>query len=137
MLVLTAAALYTPLETIQQPLVVIEDGKILEVQSRAESGVPVTAKHIDFGDCVLTPGLLDVHIHGSAGHDVMQDDDRGRSRMEEFLARRGVTSYLPTTVAAPMETTLRALERMADGIESAKQNAGRAQPLGVHLEGPF
>lgn len=137
MLALTAAALHTPLETIERPLVLIDAGLITDVSTRERSGIPVNAKHIDFGDSVLAPGLIDIHIHGSGGHDVMQADEHGRGRMEEFLVCRGVTSYFPTTVAAGMDATLRALEHMADGIESAKHNSGRAQPLGIHLEGPF
>jgi len=137
MLALTAASLYTPLEKIEQPIVLIEGDRVRSVSSRAESGLPLDAKHVDFGTCILVPGLIDIHIHGSAGHDVMQNDENARRRMEEFLARKGVASYFPTTVAAPMDDTLRALERMADGVESAKHNSKRAQPLGIHLEGPF
>lgn len=137
MLTLTAAALYTPIEQVDRPVVLIENGVVVEARTLAELGVPPGTRHIDFGDSVLAPGLIDVHIHGSAGHDVMHADERGRGRMEDFLVRHGVTSYFPTTVAAGMDATLRALEHMADAIESAKHNGGRAQPLGIHLEGPF
>lgn len=134
---ITAAALLTPAQRVERPLVLIEEGAVVEVQTTEHAGVPPGARHLDFGDSVLAPGLVDMHIHGSAGHDVMQADEHGRGRMEDFLARRGVTSYFPTTVAAPLDATLRALAHMADGIESAKHNSGRAQPLGIHLEGPF
>lgn len=137
MLALTAAALYTPLEIVERPLVLIDGSSIVEVIARTDAGIPLNARHIDFGDSVLAPGLIDIHIHGSAGFDVMQNDEGGRSRMEEFLARKGVTSYFPTTVAAPLDRTLQALEQMADGIESVRHNSRRAQPLGIHLEGPF
>lgn len=137
MLALTATALYTPTEQIERPVVLIEDGAVAELRTLTDVGLPPAARHIDFGDCVLAPGFIDIHIHGSAGHDVMKDDESGRVGMEKFLARKGVSGYFPTTVAAPLDTTLRALEYMADGIESAKHNSGRAQPLGIHLEGPF
>lgn len=137
MLALTAAALYTPLEIIENPLVLVEERTIVAVTSRATAGFPASAKHVDFGDGILAPGFIDIHIHGSAGHDVMQEDEQARNRMEQFLLRKGVTSYFPTTVAAPMDATLCALERMAYQIESAKHNPRRAQPLGIHLEGPF
>lgn len=140
MLAITAAALCTPTETLERPLVLIEDGSIVEVRGRAGSDLPGSAKLIDFGDSILAPGLIDIHIHGSAGHDVMRADEPGRRRMEEFLARKGVTSYYPTTVAAPLDSTLRSLENMAGGINPAtqdKDNTARAQPLGIHLEGPF
>ena len=137
MLVLTARALYTPLEKIDRPLVVVEDGVVVTVDSRSHGEIPAAAKRLDFDDGILTPGLVDIHIHGAAGYDVMQADAEGRSRIEKFLAHRGVTSYFPTTVTAPIDTIRRALEQLADGIEGATKHSDRAQPLGIHLEGPF
>ena len=137
MLALTAKALLTPLERIEHPIVMVEGKSIAKVTSQSETQIPPGAKHVDYGDCVLTPGLVDIHIHGSAGHDVMQPDEQGLRRMEEFLAKRGITSYYPTTVAAPLDATLRSLEWMANSIESAQLNSVRAQALGIHLEGPF
>jgi len=137
MLAITAKALLTPLERIEQPVVLIEGKSIVKVASRTAAEIPPSAKRVDFGDCVLAPGLVDIHIHGSAGHDVMQSDEHGLRRMEEFLATRGITSYYPTTVAAPLDATLRSLEWMAKTIEGARSHSGRAQALGIHLEGPF
>jgi len=137
MLALTAKSLLTPLERIEHPIVMVEGKSIAKVTSQRETQIPAGAKHVDYGDCVLTPGLVDIHIHGSAGHDVMQPDEQGLRRMEEFLAKRGITSYYPTTVAAPLDATLRSLEWMANSIESSPRTSGRSQPLGIHLEGPF
>jgi N-acetylglucosamine-6-phosphate deacetylase len=138
MLALTARALYTPLSRIERPLVVIEGGTILRLGTQTESDLPIQAKIVDFGDCILAPGFMDIHIHGAAGFDLMQADRTGLEKIEKFLAAHGVTSYCPTTVTAPLETTLRALERLADAIESLEDSSiARAQPVGVHLEGPF
>jgi N-acetylglucosamine-6-phosphate deacetylase len=137
MLVLTARSLYTPLEQIDQPLVVVEDGVVAAVVSRSDREIPVAAELLEFPDGILTPGLVDIHIHGAAGFDVMRADPQGRSRIEKFLATHGVTSYFPTTVTAPIDTILRALEQLADGIERATKHSHGAQPLGIHLEGPF
>lgn len=137
MIALTAKALLTPLERIERPIVLVDGKSILKVGTQTEVDVPSGAKRIDYADSVLAPGLVDLHIHGSAGHDVMQSDEAGLRRMEEFLAQRGITSYYPTTVAAPLDVTLRSLEWMANSIESSKQDSGRAEALGIHLEGPF
>jgi N-acetylglucosamine-6-phosphate deacetylase len=51
------------------------------------------------------------------------------------LANHGVTAYLPTTVTAPEDRTLRALEHLGKSVKH--QSADRACPIGVHLEGPF
>ena len=137
----TASRLYTPLEEIQNPLLVVEDGVISEVSSRSAKEVPANVPVIDFGDAVLAPGFVDVHIHGGAGVDLMRAAPSELSRMGKFLTTHGVTAYFPTTVAAPLDATCAALGRLADAIE-AGANAGngdgvQARPLGIHLEGPF
>jgi len=91
-------------------------------------------------ETTLTSSFLDIHIHGSVGHDVMLASPGGFCEIERFLASRGVGHYLPTTVTAPVEETLRALDRIAGAIESAAASRcgeGRAVPVGIHLEGPF
>ena len=139
MLALTANALFTPLERIDQPLILIDDWRIASISSRATAEIPGGAQHIDFGDGVLSPGFVDVHVHGGMGFDVMQSDEGGRATFETFLARHGVTSYYPTTVTAALTETLRALEHLARAVEKAEANLEprRACPLGIHLEGPF
>jgi len=138
-----AQRLYTPLEEIRDALLVVEDGVISEVRSRAGKELPSNAAVIDFGDAVLSPGFFDIHIHGGAGLDVMRAGPSELPRLGRFLASHGVTSYFPTTVAAPLDSTCAALERMADAIEAAQASASssrdsvEARPLGVHLEGPF
>ena len=87
-------------------------------------------------DRVLTPVFCDVHLHGGAGYDVMTATPAGFSALQRSLAARGTGQYLPTTATAPVEDTLRALERIATAIEAASP-ANEARPLGVHLEGPF
>jgi N-acetylglucosamine-6-phosphate deacetylase len=137
----TATRLYTPLEEIQNPLLAVEDGLISEVSSRSTTEVPVNASLIDFGDAVLAPGFVDIHIHGGAGVDAMRASQSELPRLGQFLTRHGVTGYFPTTVAAPLDATCAALERLADAIEAAStatnDNPVQARPLGIHLEGPF
>ena len=140
--IFTAARLYTPLEEIQDPLLVVEEGRITDLLSRSTNEVPQNASLIDFGDAILAPGFLDIHIHGGAGLDVMRASVSELPRLGEFEATHGVTGYFPTTVAAPLDLTCAALERLADAIEAAQQRATNggpvgARPLGIHLEGPF
>jgi N-acetylglucosamine-6-phosphate deacetylase len=141
MIAFTANCLYTPLERVEQPLLLVDGHVIVEAGSRAARPIPRGARVVDFGDAVLSPGFVDLHIHGGAGHDVMNADASGLSAMEHLLFKHGVTSYFPTTVTAPLDQTWSALDRLADAIESASRDDGarsqRAQPLGIHLEGPF
>ncbi len=139
MIAVTATRLYSPDEVIERPLVLIQDGRILEVTSRASKELPEETRLVDFGDAILVPGFLDIHIHGGAGHDVMANDSNGLLAFETLITKHGIAGYLPTTVTAPLDQTLAALDRLADSIENRdKEGAtGRARPLGIHLEGPF
>ena len=141
MIALTAATLFTPLERVEQPLVLLDGGVIAEITSRAQHAVPTGCRVVDFGDAILAPAFVDIHIHGGAGHDVMESAPDALPALERLLTRHGVGGYLPTTVTAPVDVTLAALERLANAIEAASSSAGstdlRARPLGIHLEGPF
>ncbi|MGA8430065.1 MAG: N-acetylglucosamine-6-phosphate deacetylase [Candidatus Sulfotelmatobacter sp.] len=138
--VFTALSLYTPLEEIIAPVVVVEDGLITSVSSRTAQELPAAAHHVDFADEILAPGFVDIHIHGGAGLDVMVASATELPRLGKFLATHGVTAYFPTTVAAPLDQICTALDRISGAIEtiSAAQNGVvQARPLGIHLEGPF
>jgi N-acetylglucosamine-6-phosphate deacetylase len=90
---------------------------------------------IGFDGCTILPGFIDIHIHGSHGHDVMDSDQAALDDLGLFLAGRGVTSYLATTVTAPLDRLLTALDRIGGIIERGRTKG--AQPVGIHLEGPF
>ena len=141
MIALTAATLFTPQERIEQPLLLVDDGIIVEVDSRTRREVPKDCRVMDFSDGILTPGFVDIHIHGGGGHDVMEPEPNALPSVERLLAHHGVSSYFPTTVTAPIDQTLAALKRLADAIEDTETHQQsrdlRARPVGIHLEGPF
>ena len=128
----------TPLQAIDDAALLIEDGTIAAVGHRADVNIPGRTRVIDFGDALLAPGLIDIHIHGGAGHDVMEGSDESLAVVERHLTRHGVTSYCPTTVTAPIDATLRSLDALGKAVANANNRDGaRARPLGIHLEGPF
>ena len=136
----TARHLFTPLEEIADPVVVVEDGRIAEIFSRAQKESPTGATLVDFNEAILAPGFFDIHIHGGTGIDLMRAPVSELPRLGHFLTQHGVTGYFPTTVAAPLDATYAALGRLADAIESPEPSNGaavQARPLGIHLEGPF
>lgn len=138
--VYTSRALYTPLEKIEHPVVLVENGAVVKLGTRSSLDASSSKDVHDFGDGIIVPGFVDIHVHGSAGYDVMQADGGARATFEQFLARHGVTAYYPTTIAAPLDVIERAVERLADAIENAGRKDtthGSAQPLGIHLEGPY
>jgi N-acetylglucosamine-6-phosphate deacetylase len=139
--VLLARQLLTPLECIENAALVIDSGIIAAVGTRDAVPIPSQARVVDCGDSILTPGLIDIHVHGGAGHDVMEGTEESLAAIERSMVRYGVTSYCPTTVTAPLDQTLRSLENLGKAAKRADSDVGldptRAQPLGIHLEGPF
>src|SRR5882672_4901931 len=135
--VITAARLLTPTAVIEQPVLVVEDERIVALGPREHLAVPDGALRHEFPGKTIVPGFIDVHIHGGSGHDVMEIDPSALAAIERGMVRHGVTSYLPTTVTAPLPETLRSLEHLGKAIMTNHRAPGRSRPLGIHLEGPF
>jgi N-acetylglucosamine-6-phosphate deacetylase len=123
---ITARRLLTDTGQIEHPVVHVEDGRIVSIDSGAETDSNVT----------LTAGFFDVHVHGAVSQDFMTATTEGITAAGKFLATRGVAHYLPTTVTGPIETTLHALDTLASAIEGPQAECA-ATPMGIHLEGPF
>ena len=145
LLALTAAQVLTPLETIEDAVVLIEDRTIRAVGPRREIAIPPGARTVDLGEKILAPGFVDVHIHGAAGHDVMEATPEPLEAVAAFVLRHGTTSFVPTTLSAPSEVLLPSLEGLGKAIQALQGRASHAstsktplaEPLGIHLEGPF
>jgi N-acetylglucosamine-6-phosphate deacetylase len=123
---------------VEYPLVSVEDGRVSRIESlTASDHERVTATH-RFPEATLVPSYVDIHIHGCAGHDVMEATPVALNAIGAFLASRGVGAYFPTTVTSPKDETIRSLAGLAAeiGRESDVVHRG-ATPLGIHLEGPF
>jgi len=136
--VFTAAWLWDGAGLMRDPVMEVSDGRVLSIRSKSESEIPADAKRLDFPSATLAPAFLDVHIHGGAGHDVMEATPEALAKVSGFLASRGTGKFLATTVTAPLDATLQSLSGLAKLIEAAKEdNWQGARPLGIHLEGPF
>jgi N-acetylglucosamine-6-phosphate deacetylase len=137
-LAITAARLWDGRRLISDPVLEIVDGQFAAIGSRRELELPGGAEHLDFPGATLAPAFFDVHIHGGAGHDVMEGTPEALTTISRFLAAHGTGSYLATTVTAPLDSTLRSLAGIAGQIRQAqKEDWPGARPLGLHLEGPF
>lgn len=134
--VVTAEKLWNKAGFIEEPIVLIEDGRISSIASRSSAEIPAGARLLEFPGATLAPAFFDIHLHGSAGHDVMEATPEALDKIGTFLASRGTAGFLATTVTAPLDATLRALEGLAKLIAQPPAE-GRARPLGIHLEGPF
>src|ERR1700730_8055859 len=123
---------------VEYPLLQMEDGRISRIESlTAAEHESVGATH-RFPEGTLVPAYVDSHIHGCAGHDVMEATPEALDAIGAYLASRGVGAYFPTTVTSPRDETMRSLAGLAIEIGRGPEVRDRgATPLGVHLEGPF
>lgn len=89
---------------------------------------------IDGRGLYLSPGFIDIHIHGAAGHDTMDSTYEAINMISKAVIKSGVTSFLPTTMTMPMKSINKTLKNIREVIS---RGTSGARPLGVHLEGPF
>ena len=83
---------------------------------------------------LIAPGFVDLHVHGWGGHDAMGGRD-ALDGLARALLRRGVTSFLPTAVSAPLEDLAAFAARVRAWRADAPTDG--ADPIGANLEGPF
>jgi N-acetylglucosamine-6-phosphate deacetylase len=138
-----AGVVYTPAEEIPNGVILIDGQHIIKVGRREKTKIPASATVIDAGDCVVVPGFIDMHIHGAAGHDLMEGTPTAVAAVAAYLARHGTTAFLATTVTASLERTLQVSRSLAEIIcalhsaHGASEKIAGAQPVGIHFEGPF
>jgi len=138
--VLTAEKLWNGTSLVDHPVILIEDGRIASIHSRTVSESPATSgdQVLDYPNATLSPAFFDVHIHGAAGHDVMEATPEALSTIGRLLASHGTGSYLATTVTAPVDATLQSLSGLAKLLAHPPAPTDTITwPIGIHLEGPF
>jgi N-acetylglucosamine-6-phosphate deacetylase len=119
---------------IERGMVVVEGGKICHAGKADDYTLAGDETHLDYTGQYIIPGMIDLHVHGSAGYDVMDGTAQAIREIGKSLCRYGVTGFLATTMTAPWDQIVRALEAIA---EAATGPLEHAQLLGVHLEGPW
>lgn len=108
----------------------VSKGKIRFLKTGEElSGV----KTISAEGLYIAPGLIDLHVHGGYGADVLDGTRESLEQITAYHGRCGTTGLVAAVAAAP-------LEQMADALAAVARYAGQekgARVLGTHLEGPF
>jgi N-acetylglucosamine-6-phosphate deacetylase len=120
--------------------VIVEDGRLARVFADDDRPAGLSRpESIDLKGAYLAAGLIDIHIHGSAGVDVQATDEAGLAKLSQFLLRQGVTGYFPTFVPASDREYADALATVVAYARHQDESAmtPRARILGVHFEGPF
>lgn len=101
-----------------------------------EDKIPENAEVIDAAGGYVSPGLIDIHIHGYLGKDVCDGEEESIRTISKGLLANGVTGYLPTTMTVDMKVIKKALE-VCRSLKEESKNWDGSQILGCHAEGPF
>ena len=131
MLVLSNAQVYTPLEVVKSATLVIDKGRITRLRTGR------SARGEDLKGHIVAPGFIDLHIHGSEGHDATSGEVESLLSLAHSLVRHGVTAFIPATVTASHETILQAAKATAEAIKAQGGSLEGARILGLELEGPY
>ena len=118
------------LDKVEKGSVLVENGKIKEINPSNFDDKDV----IDANGLYLSPGFIDVHIHGAGGHDTMDGTFEAINEISKVIVKHGTTAFTPTTMTVAVEDIRKSMEV----IKEAKENGtDGAIVLGAHLEGPF
>jgi N-acetylglucosamine-6-phosphate deacetylase len=113
--------------------ILIRNGKIDSIFNDNESSEYTADQEIEGKGQMLIPGMIDVHIHGADGFDMMDGTLQSVEAVSKACARTGCTSFLATSVSSSLEDLLQM-------ISSVSQVIGRepgALIAGIHSEGPY
>jgi len=129
--IITNVRLVRPGDSIEKSNLFIEGNKIVRL-NMPEDQFPVNTPKLDGGGRLLTPGLVDIHVHGIHAFNFDQGPDQMLAATE-IMPAYGVTCICPTLVANKTPDLLKRLERIASAIPRVRKVA----IPGLHLEGPF
>jgi N-acetylglucosamine-6-phosphate deacetylase len=122
----------TPSRIIKGGTILIAGDKITAISERDIDAPGAIA--VDAGGKYISPGFIDIHVHGGAGRDFMDNTVDAFLEIAGIHARHGTTAMLPTTLTSSKEDLLETL----NVYEIAnKANTFGSQFIGMHLEGPY
>lgn len=117
-------------DKIEEGSIRIEAGRISAINPEKIEGEEL----FDAKGLYLSPGFIDIHIHGAAGCDTMDGNEMAISSIARAIAKHGTTSFLPTTMTVSIEEINRSLQVIK---KLKEEGTTGANVLGAHLEGPF
>ncbi len=118
-------------DKIRKAIVLCDNGKIKDiVEHYAENE---TDNVLDADGMYLSPGFIDIHVHGGGNKSAMSTDYKDIIEMAEAHLKYGTTSIAPTTLASPIDQ----LKNVTLSIKEASEKSNKANILGLHYEGPY
>ena len=125
----------TPFRILENHSVLVKENKIGVI---GEKGAIKAEKDMEIIDgkglFYLSPGFIDIHVHGGGGADCLEGTREALEVMARSHARGGTTAFCPTITTAPLERIFRSLDAIR---EIGSSPTGGARILGAHVEGPY
>jgi N-acetylglucosamine-6-phosphate deacetylase len=134
LLAIDGGTFFTPEKQFSPGRLLVENGRIAAIGAQESIRIPPGTAQIDASGLLVTPGFIEPHIHGCGGVDVMQGTYESLNAVSRILVRHGTTSFLPTTVSSSPAVLLRSVELLGAAMSRIYDGA---EPLGIHMEGPF
>lgn len=133
-LVITNGLLVRPTRIESGMTVLCRNGRIEAIVPDAAYRPLADDEVVDAAGRHVSPGFIDMHVHGGGGHDFMDGTVEAFLSIAETHARYGTTSMVPTTLTCTDDE----LFRVFDVFRTASSlNERGARMLGLHLEGPY
>lgn len=126
--------LITDSGVVREGMVLVRNGRIDYAGAFDHKRMPPVAEYIDANGLYISPGFVDIHVHGGAGSDFMDATLPDAETIFRYHAAHGTTALCPTTATAPVDEILAALDAVAE-YRASGEVSGRA--LGAHVEGPY
>ncbi len=123
----------TPDGVIPRGAVLVEGERIAGLFANEKKTFGAGVEVRDHGTAFISPGLIDVHLHGALGGDVMDAEAKSLGAIALHQSRNGVTGFLPATLTASLDDTVKA----AAAVRTAAREELPSRILGIHFEGPF
>lgn len=133
--ILILGKVITPNKIIEGGAIGIDGNKIFYVGENKNLGV--FKKTLDLREYFISPGFIDIHIHGAYGRDIIDGEESALDTISKFISKNGTTGFLPTVLTAPLEDMERAVKVIENFILKQEEKIDGAKILGINLEGPF
>lgn len=133
MYALVGGKIITPFKEINNGAVIIKDDKIYEIGETEDLKYPDECELIDISGKIVTPGFVDLLVHGGAGYGFADNSEESYQKISEYFLRHGSTTILPSLHAKPKYELLNDLDKLSKFIlDNPRMNL-----KGIHMEGPF
>jgi N-acetylglucosamine-6-phosphate deacetylase len=132
-LALSGGKIITPFRILENSTIIIDSSKIYEIGKNSEITIPANCEIIDVSGKIITPGFVDLLVHGGGGFGFADENDESIEKASDYFIKNGSTTMLAALHAKPHDLLLNDVRRLAKYILKNPDSNIK----GIHLEGPF